>query len=218
MALNIKNLRTLFKRKCQYILLSKDKIARKKRSLNVSANDIIMSCLCEMCGSSDIFAFDKSVRGIKDGVPKGAAGNFFIEIPFDVENGKDPSAIHKIGKDGYFGTNSIPLLPFLNGRVGRITSLASITHQANFPGSDVVCQFPSASFIKDLPLDVAVIFRFDKVRYVIYPVIFSQVAILKSSTLTYRPLPTYTYIFQTTKPRTTGASCIISESCVIHLC
>ena len=159
-----KNLRTLFKRKCQYILLSKDKIAHKKKSLNVSANDIIMSCLCEMCGSSDIFAFDKSVRGIKDGVPKGAAGNFFIEIPFDVENGKDPSEIHKIGKDGYFGTNSIPLLPFLNGRVGRITSLASITHQANFPGSDVVCQFPSASFIKDLPLDVAVIFRFDKVR------------------------------------------------------
>ena len=164
MALNIKNLRTLFKRKCQYILLSKDKIACKKKSLNVSANDIIMSCLCEMCGSSDIFAFDKSIRGIKDGVNKGAAGNFFIEIPFDVENGKDPSAIHKIGKDGYFGTNSIPLLPFLNGRVGRITSLASITHQANFPGSDVVCQFPSASFIKDLPLDVAVIFRFDKVR------------------------------------------------------
>lgn len=35
----------------------------------------------------------------------------------------------------------------------------------NFPGVELVCQLPSASFIKDLPLDVAVIFRFDKVSY-----------------------------------------------------
>lgn len=30
----------------------------------------------------------------------------------------------------YFGTNGVPLMPSLNGRVGRITSLASIAHQA----------------------------------------------------------------------------------------
>lgn len=119
-------------------MLSKDKITRKKKALQseddgraISANDIIMSALCEMCGSSDIFAFDKSVRGSKAGVSKSAAGNLFCEIPFDREVGKDPSFFRNIISDGsYFHTNDIPLLPFLNGRVGRITSLASITHQA----------------------------------------------------------------------------------------
>lgn len=167
----LKNIRTLNKRQCKYLLLSKDKLAKKKKKElqrmgpdggAISANDIIMSALCEMCGSSDIFAFDRSVRGIKDGVPKSAAGNFFCEIPFDKESGQDPFEIRKILSSGkYFDTNEVPLTPFLNGRVGRITSLATVSHKTNFPGSEVVCAFPSASFIEDLPLDVAVIFRFD---------------------------------------------------------
>jgi len=170
-----KNLRTLSKRKCKYLLLSKEKIAKKKKVLqqtdaddggSISANDIIMSCLCEMCGSSDIFAFDRSVRGIKEGVSKSSAGNFFWEIPFEREHGTNPFEIRNIlssDEGSYFATDGIPLMPFLNGRVGRITSLASITrHQTTFPGTESICQFPSASFIKDLPLDVAVIFRFDK--------------------------------------------------------
>ena len=70
------NIRTLDKRKCQYILLSKDKISNKKKEIIrdadidagvISANDVIMSAVCELCNSSDIFAFDRSVRGIKDG-------------------------------------------------------------------------------------------------------------------------------------------------------
>ena len=130
----------------------------------ISANDIIMSALCEMCGSSDVFAFDQSVRGIKEGVSKSAAGNFFVEIPFDRESCTNPFEIRKILDTGsYYGTNEVPLLPILSGRVGRMTSLASVAHQTSFPGSEVVCTFPSASFIDNLPLDVAVIFRFDKV-------------------------------------------------------
>ncbi len=169
-----------------------------KLSTVTRINISIMSCLCEMCGSSDIFAFDRSVRGIKEGIQKSAAGNFFVEIPLERDHGTNPSMIRKMISDTgtYFDTNGIPLLPFLNGRVGRITSLASITHQTKFPGSETICQLPSASFIKvfyrvrsnrilvrinytphsskqhamphdlfqDLPLDVAVIFRFDKVR------------------------------------------------------
>ena len=99
----------------------------------ISANDIIMSSLCEMCGSSDIFAFDRSARGIKEGVSKSSAGNFFWEIPFERDLGKSPYEIRKMlssNAGSCFGTNGVPLLPFLNGRVGRITSLASITHQA----------------------------------------------------------------------------------------
>lgn len=119
-------------------MLSKEKITSKKKALQsedhgrvISANDIIMAALCEMCGSSDIFAFDKSVRGSKEGVAKSAAGNLFCEIPFDREIGKNPTLFRDIIADGrYFHTNNIPLLPSLNGRVGRITSLASITHQA----------------------------------------------------------------------------------------
>jgi hypothetical protein len=166
---------------------------------SISANDIIMSCLCEMCGSSDIFAFDRNVRGIKEGVSKSSAGNFFWEIPFEREHGENPFEIRNIlssDKGSYFDTNGVPLLPFLSGRVGRITNLASIAHSISFPGTELICQLPSASFIKvgsccgsiasisviimafpallsnmlcalplqDLPLDVAVIFRFDKVR------------------------------------------------------
>ena len=84
-----KNIRTLGKRKCEYLLLSKDKIARKKKELQesdenkrISSNDIITSAICEMCGSSDIFAFDRSVRGIKDGVEKNDAGNVSISKQF----------------------------------------------------------------------------------------------------------------------------------------
>lgn len=169
----LKNIRTLGKRKCKFLLLSKDKIAKKKRELHkstenarISSNDIVMSTICQMCGSSDIFAFDRSVRGIKDGVGKSDAGNFFWEIPFDREQGAaNPSVIRDIltSETGtYYDTDEVPLLPSLSGRVGRITSLASITQKTTFPGSEVICQFPSASFISDLPLDVAVIFRFDE--------------------------------------------------------
>ena len=61
----------------------------------------------------------------------------------------------------FYNNSEVPLMPFLNGRVGRITSLATITHQMTFPGSELLCQFPSASFISELPLDVAVIFKFN---------------------------------------------------------
>ncbi len=170
-----KNIRTLGKRKCEYLLLNKDKISKKKKELQkstenkrISSNDIIMSAICEMCGSSDVFAFDRSVRRIKEGVDKHDAGNFFWEIPFDREAGTKPSVIRNIltsDSGTYYGSDEVPLMPFLNGRVGRITSLASITHQTTFPGSQVICQFPSASFIRDLPLDVAVIFRFDEENF-----------------------------------------------------
>ena len=167
-----KNIRTLFKRKCQYILLSKEKLSQKKKELRsrggdsatISTNDIIMSSLCELCGSSDIFAFDQSIRGGGGGgAPKTAAGNLFTEVPFKREDGKNPAFIRQIVTNGgFFKSNEVPLEPFLDGRIGRITSLASVAHSTSFPGVDIICQCPSVSFIKDLPLDVAVIFRFNK--------------------------------------------------------
>lgn len=183
----LKNLRGLPSRQCKYLLLSKEKIAKIKNEMRgkklngtrndaipkdddtiargrISTNDIVMSAICEMNGSSDVFAFDRSVRGIKEGVNAYDAGNFFWEIPFDKQKGTDPAEIRKIllkDSGSFYEKNEVPLLPFLNGRVGRITSLATITHQTAFPCSELLCQFPSASFISELPLDVAVIFKFD---------------------------------------------------------
>eukprot|EP00804_Cyclotella_cryptica_P007614 CCRYP_015230-RA/>CCRYP_015230-RA protein AED:0.00 eAED:0.00 QI:846/1/1/1/1/1/2/297/304 len=183
----LKNLRGLPTRRCKYLLLSKEKIREIKNEMRgknltgmndkataidddtiargrISTNDIVMSAICEMNGSSDVFAFDRSVRGIKEGVSAYDAGNFFWEIPFDKQKGTDPTEFRKIllkDSGSFYDRDEVPLLPFLNGRVGRITSLATITHQTAFPGSELLCQFPSASFISELPLDVAVIFKFN---------------------------------------------------------
>lgn len=185
----LKNLRALPQRRCKYILLSKDKILKVKNAMRsnktkgtmankytmlkeddeiarsrISTNDIVMSAICELNESSDVFAFDRSIRGIKKGVNAYDAGNFFWEIPFDKAAGKDPVEIRKIllkDSGSFYDSDTVPLMPFLNGRVGRITSLATITHQTTFPGSELLCQFPSASFISELPLDVAVIFKFN---------------------------------------------------------
>lgn len=183
-----KNLRALPRRYCKYLLLSKEKISKLKNEMRstkmqtsstcekistfedqiarerLSTNDIVMSAICELNESSDIFAFDRSVRGIKKGVHAADAGNFFWEIPFDKAKGIYPSEIRKILLDdsgSFYRSDEVPLMPFLNGRVGRITSLATVTHQTTFPGSELLCQFPSASFISELPLDVAVIFKFN---------------------------------------------------------
>ena len=83
-----------------------------------------------MCESSDIFAFDQSIRGSK--VPKTAAGNLFTEVPFNREDGKDPAFIRQIVTNGgCFKSNEVPLEPFLDGKVGRITSLASVAHSTS---------------------------------------------------------------------------------------
>jgi hypothetical protein len=176
-----KNLRALPLRHCKYLLLSKEKILKIKNEMRsskdeaktdddktakarISTNDIVMSAICELNGSSDLFAFDRSIRGIKEGVNIYDAGNFFWEIPFDKAAGTDPTEIRKIllkEAGTFYESNGVPLMPFLNGRVGRITSLATVTHQTTFPGSELLCQFPSASFISELPLDVAVIFKFN---------------------------------------------------------
>lgn len=176
-----KNLRALPQRHCKYLLLSKDKILKVKNEMRkskdasiinddktaqgrISTNDIVMSAICQLNGSSDVFAFDRSVRGIKEGINVYDAGNLFWEIPFDKEAGSDPVEIRKIllkDSSSFYDSDGVPLMPFLNGRVGRITSLATVTHQTTFPGSELLCQFPSASFINELPLDVAVIFKFN---------------------------------------------------------
>jgi hypothetical protein len=64
---------------------------------------------------------------------------------------------------GEYATNQLPLWPFVCGRVGRITSLASITETIIYKGTAIVCTIvPLVSFIAQIPLDVCVVFRYDK--------------------------------------------------------
>jgi hypothetical protein len=62
--------------------------------------------------------------------------------------------------DLFYKTDHLPIEPFVCGRVGRITSLASITEKTVLKGTTIVCTLPFLSFIKEIPMDVAVIFRF----------------------------------------------------------
>mmetsp|Transcript_15750 Transcript_15750/g.21605 ORF Transcript_15750/g.21605 Transcript_15750/m.21605 type:complete len:532 (-) Transcript_15750:212-1807(-) len=172
----LKNYPTLQQRQCNYLLLSKDKIAHKRQEIrsnginSVSGNDIMTSALCEMNKSSDIFVMTQNMRGKEtvEGVGNDGSrmlhhqtgGNLFREVPFLRTACTDPKEVRNLlGQGKYFEPNELPLAPFLLGRVGRITSLASVTQKILFPGTEVVCQFPFISFIKDLPIDVAVIFR-----------------------------------------------------------
>lgn len=164
----LKNFFTLSLRHQNILLLCKDKVNRKKRELraasgsnDVSSNDIITAALCEANQSTDIFVFTENIRGIKQGVPRHAGGNFIWEVPVSRLACANPLEVRaSVSNGGYYKTGELPLQPFLCGKVGRLTSLATITEKVMFKGTEVVCQLPFLSFIKELPLDVAVIFRF----------------------------------------------------------
>ena len=164
----LKNFFTLSLRRQHILLLSKSKISQKKRELraasgsnDVSSNDIITAALCEANQSTDIFVFTENVRGIKNGVPRNAGGNFIWEVPVSRTACANPMQVrHSVSNGEYYATDELPIQPFLCGKVGRLTSLASITEKIIFKGTEIVCQLPFQSFIKELPLDVAVIFRF----------------------------------------------------------
>jgi hypothetical protein len=149
-------------------LLDKSKINAKKRQLkdetgnrDISSNDVITAGICEAVGSSDIFIFTESVRGLVEGVPRNAGGNFHWEIPVPRDVIVRPDLLRKVVKACGYRDKELPLQPFLCGRVGRITSLASITEGIVYEGTKMICSIPSFS-LKDIPLDVAVIFRFNR--------------------------------------------------------
>jgi hypothetical protein len=165
----LKNFPSLSKRRRNIILISKNKVSARKNKLRAASgsktlgsNDVIIAALCEANKSSDIFVFTQNVRSIKDGVPRHAGGNFFLEVPLSRKPCCDPQNVRDcVSNVGFCKANELPIQPFLCGRVGRMTSLASITEKVHYEGTEIVFQLPFLSFIKDLPLDVAVIFRFD---------------------------------------------------------
>jgi len=169
-----KNFPYIQNRHQQIMLFSKQKVTSLKRELrqslnctDLSSNDVITAAFCEANRSSDIFVFTENARGIKEGIPRNSGGNLFWEIPVSRECCAKPDEYRRqqqrILRDGhqFYKPNQLPFEPFVYGRVGRLTSLASITEKVVLENTKVVCTLPYLSFIKEIPLDVAVIFRFN---------------------------------------------------------
>lgn len=166
----LKNFPFLLSRKAEFLLLPKSKVNAKKRALrtalnttDISANDVITAAICEACRSSDLFFFTENVRHNSGPIPTMAGGNFLFEVPVSRKTAIQPKKLRQVVRQhGEYAPNTLPVMPFICGRVGRITSLATVAETLLFDGTKVVCTLPLASFIAQIPMDVAVIFRYDR--------------------------------------------------------
>ena len=156
-------------RQHEYLSLSKEKINAKRKELcneensSLSSNDIITAALCEANKSSDIFAFTRTMRELHRKEYKDMGGNLYVEVPFARTVGSDPNHFRQLIKRGwYYDKGELPLMPFLKGKVGRITScVAPISVHMAFGESETVCQEPPHDFVYMTPFDNAVIFTMD---------------------------------------------------------
>ena len=65
-----------------------------------------------------------------------------------------------------YATNTLPLLPFLCGKFARITSLATVAENSAYHGQvEILAVVPMTAFVDQIPLDVAIIFRFNKQKW-----------------------------------------------------
>jgi hypothetical protein len=159
------------KREPQLFLVDKQKVSVAKKTQrdklenkNISSNDIITAALCQSNPSADIFIFTESVRGIDPKVPINAGGNFIWEIPVPRDVCSKPDQLRKVivsHQNGY-ETNHLPLMPFISGRHARVSSLASVTENVLYNGVKTVAVLPFGNYLTEIPLDVALIFRFNR--------------------------------------------------------
>lgn len=167
----LKNVFNMDKQQKSYIILDKHRIAQKKKKLtsdgqgHLSDNDIITAALCQANGSSDIFAFAMNMRDRHCHY----GGNFHNEVPFAKEHALEPRDFRNIVKRGYdFDTNKIPLCPYIFGRSGRISSLASIQKLIETNETDcVICHAMLSHFVQNVPMDTAFIISMNSKSYVV---------------------------------------------------
>ena len=173
-------------RTANVLFFDKHKVNNKKKQLRVeldcpdlSANDVITAALCQSGASSDMFVFTENVRGSHKtnsdgGIPHNAAGNFLVEIPVDKQTASNPDLLRRAIVEQQEQQNQsdslkrreakatkLPAKPFLDGKVARITSLATIPASLVYDGTEQLCTVPYLSFLSKLPLDTAMIFRFN---------------------------------------------------------
>lgn len=74
-----------------------------------------------------------------------------------------------IVKKGYdFDTNELPICPFVFGRSGRISSLASIQKLIETDGTDsIICHAMLSSFVQNVPMDTAFVISMNSESYVV---------------------------------------------------
>jgi hypothetical protein len=167
----LKNVVNMDKQMKSYIILDKHKVSQKKKELtatgqgHVSDNDIITSALCQANGSSDIFAFAMNMRDRHCHY----GGNFHNEVPFAKQHALEPQMFRTIVKNGYdFDTDQIPICPFIFGRSGRISSLASIQKLIETEETDsIICHAMLSSFVQNVPMDTAFIISMNSQSYVV---------------------------------------------------
>jgi len=170
----MKNGPSLAWRKQSMFLIDKHLVNDKKRQLrselnntSISSNDVITAAICDVNVGTDLFVFTENAR---DGayVPHNAGGNFLWEIPISKEAAKDPVEFRKtVDSKAHYETDKLPVEKFLCGRVGRLTSLATITEQVMYNGLETICTIPNPSFIGKIPMDVAIIFRYNKLYWAV---------------------------------------------------
>jgi hypothetical protein len=161
---------TFQKRKPSILLLDKSKVKLEKlrlrellNSTSISSNDVVSLALCQSNPDVDIFVFTENARD-DDRIPRNAGGNFYWEIPFSSQAAlSDPRHFRSsVEHQASYPSGQLPIEPFLNGRVGRLTSLATVSEQLNYEGVETLCTLPVKSFLRTIPMDVAMIFRFNK--------------------------------------------------------
>lgn len=183
----LRNVWTIQRQNKDYLVLSKAKIEAKKRALvdksqhgHLSSNDVITAALCDANQSSDLFCFTMNMRQLPHCRHYGF--NFHNEVPFPrAMAANDPNAFRSMLKRGYhYETDRLPTWPFVAGRVGRLSSLATIqhliaSHDKTYRGDDdeddddddhdtvpcpsvkVLCHGMLTSFVDNVPLDAAFI-------------------------------------------------------------
>jgi hypothetical protein len=155
-----------------YLIMSNDEVQSKRKELCdsskhrfLSANDVITASLCGAIRSSDVINFTMDMRKKN----RHLGGNFYREVPFDRKAvDGDPNRFRSILEKGhYYERGQVPLYPSLLGRVGRVTSLASIVRWIEGENQTVLCHCLPKTFGRNVPLDVGFVFRMNKDKYVI---------------------------------------------------
>jgi hypothetical protein len=154
-----------------YFLLCKEKVDIQRKeygvqyNIHLSPNDIITAALCEINTSTDIFAFTMDTRNRH---AKLLGGNYHCEIPFERVHGSNPRNFRRLLKSGYYyQPDKIPWLPFLQGRVGRISSLATIQKLVSSDDVRIKCHSMLSSFLENIPMDAAFICEMNNMTYVV---------------------------------------------------
>ena len=92
-------------------------------------------------------------------------GNYHYEIPVPRENITNPLFLRDVverNHQDYGYKYELPICPYVNGEIARITSMATISESLVHDGLSTICTMPLESFLFQIPLDIGMIFRYNK--------------------------------------------------------